>query len=52
MFERIKDKNESIENNLEEMIREGYKLDMFRPETLEKMVENIDYTMRIFVKGA
>lgn len=25
---------------------------MFRPETLEKMTEQVDYTMRIFVKSA
>lgn len=52
IFMRIKEKSVSVESNIEDFANEGWKLDMFRPETLEKMTENIDYTLRVFVKAA
>ena len=52
LYNKIRAQNVSVEQNIQDMAKEGYKLDMFRRETLEKMTDNADYTMRIFVKGA
>lgn len=52
LYSKIRAPNVNVETNIQEMAKEGLKLDMFRRETLEKMTDNADYTMRIFVKGA
>lgn len=52
IFMRIKDKHFTVESNMDDLAEAGWKLDMFRSDTLEKMTENKDYTMRIFVRAA
>ena len=52
IFMHIKDKAFTVESNMDDLAEAGWKLDMFRSDTLEKMTENKDYTMRIFVRAA